>query len=74
MLGTDVSSLEVRALIGEYEFISKQLYQMSDVKPLLLEMAKEYQNNKEVQAGIDSVYGAGATAYLGRALEAYYSC
>ncbi len=72
MIGTDVGSYEVRALIGEYEFISKHLYQMSDVKPLLLEMAKEYQNNKEVQSGIDSVYGAGATAYLGKALEAYY--
>ncbi|MBP3543843.1 MAG: MerR family transcriptional regulator [Lachnospiraceae bacterium] len=72
MVGTDVNSLEIRALVVEYEFVSKQLYQMSDVKPLLLEMAKEYQNNKEVQAGIDSVYGVGATAYLGEALEAYY--
>ena len=73
MIGTDVNSFDVRALIGEYEFISKQLYQMPDVKPLLLEMAKEYQNNAEVQSGIDSVYGAGSTAYLGKAIDAYYS-
>lgn len=71
-IGTDVNSFEIRELIGEYDFVSKQLYQMADVRELMLEMAKEYQNNKDIQAGMDSVYGAGSTAYLGEAIEAFY--
>ena len=36
----DINSFEIKKLIGEYDFVSKQLYQMKDVKPLLLELAK----------------------------------
>ena len=72
-IGTDVNSFEVRQLIGEYDFVAKQLYQMSDVKEMMLEIAKEYKSNKEVQKGIDSVYGVGATAYIGEAIEAFYN-
>lgn len=72
-IGTDVNSFEVRELIGEYDFVAKQLYQMSGVKEMMLEIAKVYQSNKEVQSGMDSVYGAGATAYIGAAIEAFYS-
>ena len=72
-IGTDVNSFEVRELIGEYDFVAKQLYQMSGVKEMMLEIAKVYQSNKEVQSGMDSVYGAGATAYIGEAIEAFYS-
>ena len=38
-IGMDVSSFEVKALIGELDFVSKQLYQMDDVKELMLEIA-----------------------------------
>lgn len=72
-IGTDVNSFEIRELVGEYDYVAKQLYQMTDVRELMIEMAKEYKNNKEIQVGIDSVYGAGATAYMGEALEAFYS-
>jgi len=27
-MGTDVNALEVRELVGEYDFVAKQLYQM----------------------------------------------
>lgn len=71
--GTDVNSFEIRELIGEYDFVAKQLYQMDDVRDLMLEMAKEYRNNKEIQPGIDSVYGIGVAAYMGEAMEAFYN-
>lgn len=71
--GTDVNSFEIRELIGEYDFVAKQLYQMDDVRDLMLEMAKEYRNNKEIQSGIDSVYGIGVAAYMGEAMEAFYN-
>ncbi|MGN1142393.1 MAG: MerR family transcriptional regulator [Oliverpabstia sp.] len=72
-IGTDVNSLEVRELIGEYDFVAKQLYQMKDVTNLMLETAKEYKSNKDIQAGIDSVYGSGTTFYMGEAIEAFYN-
>lgn len=45
---------------------------MKDVTKLMLEIAKEYRSNKDMQSGIDSVYGAGAAAYMGEAIEAFY--
>lgn len=70
--GTDVNSFEVRELIGEYDFVAKQLYQMKDVQKLMLELAKEYRENEQIQSGMDSVYGPGAAVYIGEALEAFY--
>lgn len=72
-IGTDVNSLEVKELIGEYDFVAKQLYQMKDVTNLMLGTAKEYKNNKDIQAGIDSVYGAGSAFYMGEVIEAFYN-
>lgn len=71
-IGQDVTSLEVRQLIGEYDFVSKQMYQMKDVTAMMLEIAKEYQTNQEIQKAQDSVYGEGATEFFGRAIEAFY--
>ena len=70
--GTDVNSFEVRQLIGEYDFVAKQLYQVEDAKPLLLDIAKGYRENAELAAGADSIYGKGAAAFIGEAMEAFY--
>lgn len=73
MRGTDVNSFEVRQLIGEYDFIAKQLYQVEDPRPLLMDIAKGYQEKKEVAEGVESVYGSGSAKYIGEAIEAFYS-
>lgn len=70
--GTDVFSFEVKKLVGEYDFVSKQLYQMEDVKAIMLEIAKLYKTDKKVQAMLDQIYGEGSTRYIGEALEAFY--
>lgn len=72
-IGMDVNSFEVRELIGEYDFVAKQLYQMDDVTKLMLEIAKGYKSNSEAQAGIDAVYGTGFAVYMGEAIEAFYN-
>lgn len=69
----DVTSFEVKELIGEYDFVSKQLYQMEDVSALMRELAEAYQNNKEIQKVQDSVYGEGVTEFIGRAIAAFYT-
>ena len=70
--GTDVNSFEVRELVGEYDFVSKQLYQMKDVSKLMLELAQCYKTDAKVREGMDSVYGKGAAQYIGEAMEAFY--
>ena len=70
--GTDVSSFEIRELVGEYDFVAKQLYQMKDVRKLMLELAKGYRENAELQEGVDFVYGRGSALYIGEAIEAFY--
>lgn len=73
MKGTDVNSFEVRQLIGEYDFVAKQLYQIDDPQRLLLDIAKGYQEKAELIEGVDSVYGDGSAKYIGAAIEAFYS-
>lgn len=72
-IGMDVNSFEIRELIGEYDFVAKQLYQMDDVTKLMLEIAKVYRSDSEAKAGFDSVYGTGFASYMGEAIEAFYN-
>lgn len=72
-MGTDVNALEVREIVGEYDFVAKQLYQMEDVTALMLELAAGYQTNETIQKVQDSIYGDGATAYIGQAIKAFYA-
>ncbi|MDD3370091.1 MAG: TipAS antibiotic-recognition domain-containing protein, partial [Lachnospiraceae bacterium] len=69
----DVHSFEIRQLIKEYDFVAKQLYQMGDVKILLLEIAKTYKENIEMRQSMDSEYGEGSAKYIGEAIEAFYN-
>lgn len=73
MKDIDVNSFAVRQLIGEYDFVAKQFYQVKDAKPLLMDIAREYRENEELARGIDSVYGSGAAKYMGDAIEAFYT-
>ena len=71
--GTDVASFEVRQLIGEYDFVIKQLYQLNDAQTVMMEVAKCYQNNEEMIKDIDSVMGDGSARYIGEAIETFYT-
>ncbi len=73
MKGADVNSFEVRQIIGEYDFVAKQLYQVDDAKPLLMDIAKGYQEDEELMKGVDSAYGSGSAKYIGDAIEAFYT-
>ena len=43
-----------------------------DAQPLLMDIAKGYQENEELMKGVDSVLGDGASRYIGEAIEAFY--
>lgn len=67
-----VDTFDVKRLVGEYEFVSKQLYQMKDVKNMLVEMAHLYMENKDVLKANDAQYGEGASEFIGKAILNYY--
>ncbi|WFR58863.1 MerR family DNA-binding transcriptional regulator [Anaerocolumna sp. AGMB13025] len=68
----DINSFEIKKLIGEYDFVSKQLYQMKDVKPLLLELAKEYMENNDLIRANDEQFGSGSSVFIGKAIINFY--
>lgn len=70
--GQDVNSFEVREIVGELEFVSKQLYRMKDMSAFMLNMAEEYRTSEDIQKRMDKVYGEGSTQYIGEAVEAFY--
>ena len=70
--GEDVTSFAVKEVVGEYDFVAKQLYQMKDVSAMMLEAAEEYQNNRKIQETPDKMYGEGAAIFFGWAFEAFY--
>lgn len=71
--GKDVNSDEIRSLIAEYDLLTKQMFQLPDATTMVLEIAQAYQNDREIQAAQDSIYGEGATEYMGKAMEAFYN-
>ncbi|RHV89130.1 MerR family transcriptional regulator [Lachnospiraceae bacterium OF09-33XD] len=70
--GEDVTSFAVKEVVGEYDFVAKQLYQMKDVSAMMLEAAEEYQNNRKIQETLDKMYGEGAAIFISRAFEVFY--
>lgn len=70
--GCDVHSFEVKEIVGEYDFVSRQLYQMEDVTKMMLELAEAYRTNRQIQEVQDSIFGEGTTVFFGEAIEAFY--
>ena len=68
-----VNSLEIKELIGEYDFAAKQLYQMDDVSQMMLETAEMYLTDLRMQEAMDSIYGKGFSEFFGQAVKAFYA-
>ena len=72
-MGADVNSLEIKEIVGEYDYVAKLLYQMEDVTKLMLELAEAYETNEMMQRILDSIYGEGTTRFIGQAVRAFYT-
>ncbi len=68
----DIHSFEVKEIIGEYDFVSKQMYQMENVSTMMLELSELYQTNEEIKKVQDNIYGEGTTEFFGKALKSFY--
>jgi len=69
--GFDVNSFEIRELIGEYGFVTKQLYQLKEEKGMMLGQA-EFLMEKKAQETMDEKYGDGFAVFLANAIRAFY--
>lgn len=65
-------SFEVKSLIGEYEFVSKQLYQISDAEKLMLDLADYYEEDRTAKEDFDGQYGEGAAQFFAGAVREYF--
>lgn len=72
MQDKDITSFEVKSVIGEYDFVAKQLYQMDDVAKLMREMAESFISDEKMASAMDQQYGAGASCYIGNAMKEFY--
>ena len=66
-----VDSFEVKELIGEYGFATRQLYQIKDEKDMMLGIAPVHKDER-VKAATDEKYGEGVSEYFAQAIEAFY--
>ncbi len=70
--GTDVRSFEVKEIVGEFEFVAKQLFRLKHMEGFMLEMAADYRTNEALRQQMDQTEGEGTADYLAEALEAFY--
>lgn len=71
-VGSDINTFEVKEIIGELDFVGKQLYQMKDLSSFMLDMAEKYLHNKDIQDKLDKLYGEGSTLFIGQAITSFY--
>ena len=66
-----VTSFEVKELIGEYGFATRQLYQIKDERDLMLGISQTYKDER-VRTAFDNQYGEGMADYYMQAVEVFY--
>lgn len=67
----NINSFEVKEIVGEYAFITKQVCQIKQEKGVMMALAQYYRNQKIVPM-IDEKYGSGASEYFAQAIESFY--
>lgn len=68
----DPATFEVRRIVGEYEFICRQLYQVKDIKGLMLKQAEMFLHDQSTISSMDQSYESGSSNFIGAAIQAYY--
>lgn len=66
------TTFEVKKLVAEFEYVSKQIYQMNDVKAMLLELAKLHMENENLIRTYDEQYGKGSSTFIGKAFISFF--
>ncbi len=64
----DMAMKAVKELAENY----KSLFRVDNARALLLEVARDYLNNSQMEEATDKQYGKGITKYIGLAIYRYY--
>lgn len=70
--GKDVHSFQVKRIVGELDFVMKQLFRMEDVSAMMLETARLYLEDEGIARRCDEEYGEGGTRFIGQAIQTFY--
>ena len=66
-----INSFEVKEVVAEYGFVTKQLYQLKDETGMMISLAQSYRND-DVKMSTDEKYGEGASEFFAQAIENFY--
>ena len=66
-----INSFKVKEVVGEYGFVTKQLYQLKDETGMMLSLAQSYCND-DVKISTDEKYGEGASEFFAQAIKNFY--
>ncbi len=69
--GCPVDSFEVKEIVGEYGFVTKQASGMKDEKEFMLVYA-EYFRKDPMRSELDKKYGTGSAVFFAAAIETFY--
>lgn len=70
--GEEPSGFPVKEIIGEYDFVSRQLYQIKDAEAIVKDLAALYQTNEQARTALDKQYGAGTADFFAAAVGEFY--
>lgn len=70
--GTDVTTFDVKQVVGEMDFVVKQQYQIEDAAALMNDIAEEFLGDEAVKKEYDGRYGDGTSEYIGSAIKEFY--
>lgn len=68
----DVHSFAVKEVVGELDFLYKQLFRLRSAREILVRQAHSYEGDSEAAARFDGRYGEGAAAFMAQAIRAFY--
>ena len=67
-----VTSFEVKEVIGEYGFVTRQMFRIKDESRMVRDMAEEYRTNAKMKEIFEQQYGDGLAEYFAAAVQEFY--
>ncbi len=67
-----VTSFEVKEVIGEYGFVTKQMFQLKEEKWLMQDLAERYRTDPKMKEAFERQYGEGMAEFFAEAVLEFY--
>ena len=67
-----VTSFDVKEVIGEYGFVTRQMFRLKDESQMMREMAEGYRTNPKLKETFEQQYGEGMAEFFADAVLEFY--